>query len=147
MNKSFFFFLMIKFLTWHNAWRYYRENKTTTQPLSAHTVSRAHRQWTTSRTIPHSVSTCCPHTHSVQSAHEARCKTKTLCKHLHHQLTLFPSWVASSTVSLESFSLSGWGHKLLCKYFYRVIVKAQTQLPSANNPPQWLILIFFALLL
>lgn len=53
---------------------------------------------------------------------------------LHHQLTLFPSWVASSTAQPESVSLSGWGH-YSAQICTEVLSKPRAQLQSPQALP------------
>lgn len=90
----------------HDIWRY-RKKK-----FPARTILSI--LWLRSRTIHHSVSVGCPHIPtpppSMESPPRSQLQNRDPFLDLHHQLTLFPSWVASSTAQPESVRLSGWGH-------------------------------------
>lgn len=90
----------------HDIWRY-RKKK-----FPACTISSI--LWPRSRTIHHSVSVGCPHIPtpppSMEPPPRSKLQNRDPFLDLHHQLTLFPSRVASSTAQPESVSLSGWGH-------------------------------------
>lgn len=128
---------MTKFLTWHNIIPECtgKKNKTTTTiKLPAQTVSRAHRQRTSSGTIHQCLLVVPTPTLPVESAGKASCKTKTLFKHFHHQLTLFPSWVASSTFGPESFSLSGWGTRITLQVFLQSYCQSPDSASKRKQP-------------
>lgn len=161
MKKIVPFFLMTKFLTWHNIIPEGTENTTKRNETKQNTTKQKPPGITkTSRHIHSPEHTANEHqagpsitqcllvvltpTLPVESAQEASCKTKTLFKHLYHQLTLFPSCVASSsTRSPESFSLSGWGYEWL----WKVLFQSYCQSPdSASKNQQPSTVTYFAFL-